>query len=149
MSVLEQILGRRNKGPVPVATPEWPELDGKLSVRKLTPSERVAFYDVANKEQPAAGLEFLALMAVHCTVIAQGGMEAGSDAGSHVRAFADNDWKALVADPGSGSAIERLANEADQANVLSDRVRDEIKKKSEPTAVCEPTSASPEATEQP
>ena len=31
MSVLAKILGRQNKAPVPVPTPEWPELDGQIS----------------------------------------------------------------------------------------------------------------------
>ena len=30
MSVLSKILGRTNNGPVPVPTPEWPELDGQI-----------------------------------------------------------------------------------------------------------------------
>ena len=47
MSILQKILGRSNKAPVPVPTPEWPELDGQLAIRRLSPAERVEFYEAA------------------------------------------------------------------------------------------------------
>ena len=137
MSILETILGRKNKGPVPVATPEWPELDGQLSIRKLTPAERTAFYTVASEEKPKPGVEFLTLAAVYCT------LHDGK------RAFENHEWSALVTDPGSGSAIERLAEVADEVNVLSDGARDALKKKSEPAPVCDSNCASPESSGSP
>ena len=69
MSILDQILNRTNKAPVPVPTPEWPELDGRLFARRLTPAQRVAFYSVLRAQNPAPGIEFTALMAAYCTVV--------------------------------------------------------------------------------
>ena len=142
MNVLSKILNR-NKAPVPVATPEWSELDGHLAIRRLLPAERTAFYGLLADEKPAAGIEFLAMTVAYCTVhretLAEGAVPR--------RAFDDGDWKALVADPGSGSAIERLAEVADEVNVLSDGAREEIKKKYATTDASGSTSASPEASE--
>ena len=135
MSILDTILNRANKAPIAVPTPEWPELDGQLAIRRLTPQERIAFYALAAQDKPAAGVEFLALVAVYCT------LRAGQ------RAFDDGDWKQLAVDAGSGSVIDRLAETADEANVLSDNAREAIKKKYETTAASASTSASPETKE--
>ena len=62
MSILDQILGRTNKAPVPVATPEWPELDGRLAVRRLSPQERVEFYSAAGKQEANSGAAFVAFV---------------------------------------------------------------------------------------
>jgi len=129
--ILDQILGRSNKGPTPVPTPEWPELNGQLAVRRLTPAERIAFYSLVAEQKPAPGLEFLWLAAVYCTVI------------NGARAFSNEDWRALAADVGSGAAIERLAEAADEANCLSDVARESIKKKYATTPASDSTSASP------
>lgn len=134
MSVLDKILGRGNKAPVPVATPEWPELDGQLFIRRLSPAERVEFYALAAAQSANQGAAFQTFRAVYCTVHSDGS-----------RAFDDGDWQALAADPGSGSAVDRLADEADQVNVLSDWARDELKKKYVTTPDSASTSASPAA----
>ena len=52
-----------------------------------------------------------------------------------------------MTDPGSGSAIERLAEVADEVNVLSDGAREAIKKKSESAPDSGSNSTSPEQTE--
>ena len=119
MSIIDQILGRTNKAPVSVPTPEWNGCDGKLAVRRLSPTERVEFYVAAGNQKATAGAAFQAFTAAYCTV-----QEDGS------RAFADDDWKALASDPGSGSAVERLSEAADELNILSDRTRDQLKKNS-------------------
>lgn len=147
MSILQSILDRSNKGPVPVATPEWGDLDGTLAVRRLAPAERTAFYDLAHAQKPQPGNEFLALMAAYCTVQKKGRKGEGEEGSECERAFADGDWKALATDPGSGSAIERLAEAADEANVLSDGMRELLKKKSATTDASANTSASPETSE--
>ncbi len=131
MSLLQKILNRQ-RGPLPVPTPEWPELDGQLFIRPLTPPERLAFYDVANQENPARGIEFQALMACYAACKADG-----------TRAFDDGDWKQLAGDANSGPAIERLADAADGLHVLSDGAREAIKKKSASTSDCGSSSASP------
>ena len=136
MSILDQILGRTNKAPVPVATPEWPDLDGRLAVRRLSPQERVEFYSAAGKQEANSGAAFVAFVAAYCTVTEEG-----------QRAFADPDWKALVGDPGSGAPVERLADAADELNVLSSTARENLKKKSEATPVSGCTSTSPATTE--
>jgi len=142
MSILDTILSRKTKGPIPVATPEWDELDGTLAIRKLAPAERAAFYELVNAQKPEAGIEFLSLVAAYCTVRAgsaeqgagskeQGAGSKEQGAGSKeqgARAFDDGDWRALSTDLGSGSAIERLAAIADEANVLSDGTRERLKK---------------------
>ena len=94
MSILQKILGRSNKAPVPVPTPEWPELDGQLSIRKLSPSERVEFYDAANTRKATKNAAFRVFLAVHCAVLPDGS-----------RAFDDGEWTQLVDDAGSGSAL--------------------------------------------
>jgi hypothetical protein len=131
MSILNQILGRANKAPVPVPTPEWPELDGQLFVRRLAATERVEFYAAAHKLDALGGAAFEAMVAAYCTVLADGS-----------RAFDDGDCQALAADPGSGSAIERLSDSADELNVLSSRAREALKKTCETTQRSAPTSGS-------
>jgi hypothetical protein len=118
MTPLETILGRANKAPVPVATPEWPELDGTLSVRKLSSSERVAFDAESSRQEANSGAAFVTFAAAYCLVLADGS-----------RAFADGDWKTLVDDPGSGSVIDRAFETADDVNVLSTAARERLKKK--------------------
>ena len=111
MSILNQILSRTTARLIPVPTPEWPDVDGQLAVRRLTPVERTAFYSLAAAENPEAGCQFQALMACYCT----------------------------------GPAIERLADAADEANVLSDGARESIKKKYAATADCGSNCGSPAA----
>jgi hypothetical protein len=129
---LEQIINRALRGPVPVPTPEWPALDGKLFIRPLKPVERLAFYDLARAQKPAAGAEYLTLMAVYC---------ACDGAGNRV--FDDGDWKEISADTGSGPAIERLAEAADELHSLTDFAREQIKKKYVATPASDSSSASP------
>lgn len=117
MSIIDQIIGRTNKVPVFVATPEWPELDGKLSVRRLSPKDRMEFYTALGKQEATSGAAFLAFIAVYCTLQVDGS-----------RAFADEDWKALLEDAGSGSAVERLSDAADELNILSSSARESLKK---------------------
>ena len=134
MGILDKILGRQNKGPVPVATPEWPDVE--LFIRRLSPQERVEF-DVESVNQKAnSGVAFVTFAAVFCAVIADGS-----------RAFADGDWKALASDPGSGSVIDRLFSAADDLNALSSAARERLKKKSEPAPASEANSASPAPSE--
>jgi hypothetical protein len=143
MSILEKILTRKNKGLIPVATPEWDELDGTLAIRRLSPADRTAFYDLVHTDKPQAGIQFLSLIVTYCTVH----RETLGEGALPRRAFCDGEWKALSLDLGSGSAIERLAEIADEANVLSDGMRAILKKKYETTPDSGSTCASPEASE--
>ena len=145
MSILSQILNRKNKGLIPVATPEWDDLDGTLGIRRLVPRDRTAFYELVRTEKPEAGIQFLALMTVYCTVHRESTQSTGcpAEVPQPRRAFADGDWKALAIDVGSGSAIERLAEIADETNVLSDGMRETLKKKYETTPDSDSNSDSP------
>jgi hypothetical protein len=120
MTILDQILNRTNKGPVAVPTPEWPEVDGTLSVRRLSPMDRVAFDMQAAEQQIPSGAAFVTFVAAWCTIVTADGS----------RAFADGEWKTLVDDPGSGGAIERLFETADELNVLTAAARERLKKNS-------------------
>jgi hypothetical protein len=147
MSILAQILNRKNRGTIPVATPEWDDLDGTLGVRRLSPRDRTAFYELAATEKPEAGIQFLALVTVYCTVHREPTPSQGTgcpaEGAQPRRAFADGDWRTLSVDAGSGSAVERLAEIADEANVLSDRMRETLKKKYETTPDSASNSGSP------
>ena len=127
MSILNKILGRTNKAPVPVPTPEWPELDGQLFIRRLSPAERVEFHEAADTQKATKNPAFRVFLAIHCAVLPDGS-----------RAFADGDWQALVSDVGSGSALDRLAEAADLTNTITQWAQDELKKK----YVATPSSAS-------
>jgi hypothetical protein len=63
------------------------------------------------------------------------------------RAFDDGEWTQLIDDPGSGSALDRLADDADELNVLSEWAKDEIKKKYATTPSSASNSASPDSQE--
>ncbi len=132
MSLLDKILNRSNNGPVPVPTPEWPALDGTLFVRRLSPTERVEFDAESGKQQATSGAAFLTFTALYCLI-----------AGDGSRAFGNNDWPKLVDDPGSGSAIDRAFDLADDLNTLSSGARDRLKKKYESVAGSASTSTSP------
>jgi hypothetical protein len=136
MSVLQKILGRQNKAPIPVPTPEWPELDGQILIRKLTPQQRAEFYSVANKQEATGGAAFVVFVATWCAVTADG-----------QPAFDETDWKELLSDPGSGSALERLSDQADEINLLSMSAREALKKKYETTPPSASTSDSAAKTE--
>jgi hypothetical protein len=136
MSVLAKILGRENKAPVPVPTPEWPELDGQLSIRRLSPQERAEFFTAAAAQKATKNPAFRCFMATHCAILPDG-----------TRAFDDGEWQQLLNDPGSGSALDRLAEHADELNVLSEWDKEEIKKKYTTTPSSDANSASPETKE--
>ena len=109
MSVLNKILGRSNTAPVPVPTPEWPELDGQISVRMLTPRQRAEFFTVTTAQKATENPAFRVFMGMHFAVLPDG-----------TRAFDDNESAQLIDDPGSGSVLARLADTADELNVLTD-----------------------------
>lgn len=136
MSVLAKILGRENKAPVPVPTPEWPALDGQIRVRKLSPKERAEFFSVAAAQKATKNPAFRVFLGMHCAVLPD-----------DTRAFEDGDWAQLIDDAGSGSALDRLADEADALNVLSEWAKEEIKKKYETTPSSASSSASPDSKE--
>lgn len=136
MSILQKILGRQNNGPVPVDTPEWPELDGQLAIRRLSPMERVEFDSESSEQKANEGVNFVTFTALFCAVTADG-----------KRAFATEEWKALIDDPGSGSAIDRLFTKADEVNFLSKAAKERLKKKSETAPASVSTSTSPETSE--
>ena len=136
MSILQKILGRQNNGPVPVDTPEWPELDGQLAIRRLSPMERVAFDSESSEQKANEGVSFVTFTALFCTVTADG-----------KPAFASDEWKSLVDDPGSGSVIDRLFTKADEINFLSKAAKERLKKKSETAPASASTSTSPETSE--
>ena len=116
MGILDRILGRNNKGPVPVATPEWPDVE--LFVRRLSPQERVEFDTESVAQKANNGVAFVTFAVAFCAVTADG-----------ERAFANGDWQALAGDPGSGSVIDRLFDVADELNALSSAARERLKKK--------------------
>jgi len=132
MTILDQILNRTNKAPVPVPTPEWPELDGTLSVRRLSPTDRIALDLKAAEQQATSGAAFVTFVATYCCTLAADGS----------RAFADGDWKLLADDPGSGGAVERLFEAADELNVLTTAARERLKKNSARAGDSESTSGS-------
>jgi hypothetical protein len=137
MSILEQILGRPNKGPVPVPTPEWPELDGQLFVRRLSPAERVAFDAATAREKATSGAAFITFVAFYCLVTADG--KPACDEGGQ--------WQALMDDPGSGGTIDRIFEIADEVNTLSSAARERLKKKSAIAPACGSNSPSAERPE--
>ncbi len=132
MSIIDTILGRGNKAPVPVATPEWPDVE--LFVRRLSPQERVEFDTESVAQKANNGVAFVTFAVAFCTV-------ARDSDGAFHRAFANGDWQALAGDPGSGSAIDRLFDAADELNALSSAARERLKKKSAAAAssgsICE------------
>ena len=134
MSVLAKILGRQNKAPVPVPTPEWPTADGKIFVRRLSALERVEFHTAASAQKAIAGAAFQAFIVAFC---------AADEAGN--RGFPDDAWRALQAEP--CTVIDRIADAADDLNLLSSAARENLKKKSPAIPFSENTSDSQGKTE--
>ena len=134
MNFLELIAGTADRKPVPVPTPEWPAADGKIFVRRLSTVERVAFYTEADKQRSIAGAAFQAFVVAFCACKENG-----------ERGFASDAWKSLQEEP--GSVIERIADAADELNVLSNTAKENIKKKYSQTQPSEATCSSPEKTE--
>lgn len=115
MNFSEMIGGKTDRKPKLVSTPEWPDVDGKLFVRRLTMLERVEFYSAANKQQATAGAAFQSFVVAYC---------ACDEAGT--RGFTDDEWKTLQNEP--GSVVERISDAADEWNLLSFSARETVKK---------------------
>ena len=135
MNFLDMIGGKLPKT-VPVPTPEWPDADGKVFVRRLSAVDRVAFSAVASAQGANQGVGFLAFLVAFCASDADGN-----------RGFADNDWKTLQEQP--GTVIERISEAADELNVLSNAARDAQKKTYATIPDSGNTSALPEASASP
>ncbi len=134
MNFLELIAGTADRKPVPVPTPEWPAADGKIFVRRLSAIERVQFHTEADEQKAVTGAAFQAFIVAFCAADENG-----------ARGFADDAWKALQDEP--GSVVDRIADAADELNLLSIAAREALKKKYGQTQPSEVTSSSPETTE--
>jgi hypothetical protein len=134
MDFLKLIQGTADCKPLLVPTPEWPQADGKIFVRRLTAAERVQFHTEAAKQKATRGADFQAFIVAYCACNADG-----------KRGFEDHEWQALLEEP--GTAIERLSDAADELNVLSAAAQEEIKKKYAKTTSCESNLSSAEKTE--
>jgi hypothetical protein len=121
MSILSDILkgydDRKISDPIP--TPEWPELDGKLCVKKLDPVERHEFWDAIDKRpELGSGPAFEAFLVESATVHADGSL-----------VFEPGSWEWLQhKDP---DAIRRLMIECDRLNLVTGKASEELTKNSE------------------
>lgn len=123
MTKLSDILrGIDDRKMVAVPTPEWPELDGKLFAKRLSPSERVAYWE-ASKTLPK-DIPLTVAVAVLGTVDADG-----------VRAF-DNDDAAWIATDKAATPIERLCDKIDELNTITRFAESELEKNCETPRNC-------------
>jgi hypothetical protein len=133
MSFLDKITGKSDFASKAVPTPEWPAVDGEIFVRKLSAIQRAEFY-VSAARLTLSGAAFQSFVVAFCA------MDCAGD-----RCFADADWDKLQHEP--CTVIERIADAADDLNILSDRARGALKKNSESAEPCGDTLNSPEKTE--
>jgi hypothetical protein len=125
MSVLSDLLkstddSRRE----PVATPEWPELDGKLFAPKLNGPDRAALTmllaEKSTDKEPLSGPPFAAAVVANATVDADGN-----------RIFVDADAAWLVTK--DRDALGRLFAAIDAFNFLSAGAQEGLRKNCEGT----------------
>lgn len=134
MSLADLIRGKTDWTPQPVATPEWPEADGKLAVRRLRPQERSDFFAVCRKYEAFQFPAFGAMVVAFCAVDVS---EPTAPGASLKRAFSDDDFKWLAEEP--GSVLDRIVAVADDLNILSDGAQERLRKNSERPQSSEPT----------
>ena len=119
MSLLSELLkGYNDRVSVPVKTPEWPPLDGKLFAVKLDPVEKQELRNVVSEEKIAGGLQFVATVVVRCIK---------DETGERVFADDEREWLQHKHE----DAINRLFNECDRLNILTDERQQELVKNSE------------------
>ena len=123
------IKGKTDKAPKAVRTPEWPDADGKMFVRRLEPVERRQFFDELFKNDANRPDLFQAFVVCRCACQADGKPAFESDA-----------WQWLGSE--APSAIARIAGKADAINFLSRTSEDELEKKSETPSTGESTDNS-------
>ena len=133
MSVLSDILrGINDRRLTPVATPEWPELDGKIHAVKFSAAEKIAFWDASRTRKITGGAPFLALMVACGAADADGGLIFTPD---------DYEWIAGK----DAVAVGRIAEAVDSLNILSDAAAGSLEKNSERPATSAGTLPSPAA----
>ena len=115
MSFLDLIKSKEKIKPQLVATPEWGELNGRVYIKHLNATDRVAFFEAAFNQKAYEGAAFQAFTAAFCSCDIDGN-----------RLFNDTDWKSLQEEP--GSVIERISEEADTLNCLTVLARETAKK---------------------
>ena len=109
----------------PVATPEWPELDGKLFVRVLSAEERVRFADQATDNEGRPTPRYTAALVA---------MAACDDDGR--AGFTENDIAWLAGR--NGNAVKRIYDAAARLNEMDKSSREDLEKNSDAA----PTSGS-------
>lgn len=113
------ILGTEDLPRVPVATPEWPAVDGHLYVRMLSAAERVAF-GLSLGDDPPKLENHWARFAVLCLCDEQG-----------QRVFADADAEALGKK--SAAVLLRIKEAAETLNLTGREAAEDVRKNSEAT----------------
>lgn len=122
MSLSEQIKQSKDLPREPVPTPEWPDVDGKLFVKKLNGLERVQ-YDASLEpiqEHPEGQRRFESVVkfVIAATVDEQGEPVFADD---------DFDWLLEEKDP---DALVRIFNAGAALNKMREQDREEIAKNS-------------------
>lgn len=103
---------------VPVPTPEWEPIDGKLFVRVLTAAERVEFSDKATDDEGKAKPCYMAMLAVYATCDAEGKQAFG---------LADVDWMQRQ----NGNVVKRLYDAAAELNEMTAKAKEATEKNSD------------------
>ena len=109
----------------PVATPEWPDLDGQLFVRVLSAEERVKFADLATDNEGNPTPRYTAALVA---------IAACDDSGRPGFSESDIVWLAGR----NGNAVKRVYDAAARLNCMDNKAREDVEKNS----AAAPTSGS-------
>lgn len=122
MNLRELIQSTDDRQLTPVATPEWPEADGKLYARKLSCARKVEVMgQLADSKECDSGAAFFAFIVALCVCDSEG-----------AAVFEPDDWK-WIKDRDS-AVVERLFTACDQLNRFSKASQQELEKNCEAPA---------------